>query len=325
MNAHKQEPLFQINSNNSDLINFEKNTSQNQINADLFNSSNINNTNSQNNVKNKFNFINKNNPNINSGNNAVNNNVNIATFNSTPHNLNPNNDLFSIGSNNANLLDIKSKEQIVDEKFKKITDNIEELYKNSNNFQHPNESSNGLNINGKPNRQNDLFNALNPQMSQNSNFVNINNPNINIQNSFYNFNQNQQMMPPNQYNMNHNNNFYFNGMNMGFNSIHGIGNSGCNNGYGANYAANTNNPYLYNNPNNKNTYQQQINYRNNNFNNGLLTANDIYLKKDEPSFNLNSNGSNGNNFQANSNLLNFNEVKKPKQNEDPFSNLISFK
>ncbi len=134
-------------------------------------------------------------------------------------------------------------------------------------------------------------------------------------------------MPPNQYNMSHNNHFYANGANLGYNNVHGIGNSGYNNGgYGTNYS-NVNNMFGYNNNTNMNNMNNNR-VINNNLNNGMLTANDIYMKKDENVYNMNFGQYNGNvrgNFNNdNSNLNNLTEIKL-KKTEDPFSNLISFK
>jgi len=211
--------------------------------------------------------------------------------------------------------------------MKKITDNIDELYKN------PiiNGSANyGLNGQNKPNKQNDLFNALNPQI--NNNMYSLNKtipqqPQVNIQNNYYNYGNQQ----PGQYNLSHNNQFYANGMNLGFNNVNGMGNSGFNSGYGANYPGNANmnmnqqiNFSKYNNNNNSGFSNGRGMNNANNFNNGFLTANDIYTKKDDLNLNYNGHFNGNNNLQATTNILEFSEIK-PKRNEDPFSNLISFK
>jgi len=209
-------------------------------------------------------------------------------------------------------MDIKSGDLIAEEKLKKITDNIDELYKNINSYNFNGSIgntnySNNNNINSK--NQNDLFNALNPQIAPKSNFVD----NSNIQNGYYNVNQNQQMIRPNQYNMSHNNQFYPN----------------ANSGYGQMYPNQAGFAGYYQNNilNNKTNFQQIKGYMNNinNRNTGLLTDNDVYLKKDDLLLNLNLGQSNNDGVHTtNANFINFNEGKHRK-NEDPFSNLISFK
>lgn len=279
--------------------------------------------------------------------NTNNNNYLNSLINTQNVSNNINNNFFNVNSNSSNgnvdLMDMKSGDKLVDEKLKKITDNIDELYKNPNeNFNTNGKGNNGLNVQNKSNKQNDLFNALNPQFNNpvNNNmhlqFKNMQQqqPQLNIQNNYYNYGNNQ----PGQFNLNHNNNnnqFYSSKVNMGFNNVHGIGSSGFNGGYGANYPPNVNmnmNQQMnFSNYNNNNSFKNNNNNGRimnniNNFNSGFLTANDIYARKDESTFNLNYNGhSNGNNnLQGNANILEFSETK-PKKNEDPFSNLISFK
>jgi hypothetical protein len=84
------------------------------------------------------------------------------------------------------------------------------------------------------------------------------------------------------------------------------------------YCANNN---YNNNLNNKNNSQQMYSYSNNR-DNRLLTANDIYLNGQ---YNLNFGQVNTPGANSSSvNFLDSNEAK-PRKNEDPFSNLISFK
>lgn len=122
---------------------------------------------------------------------------------------------------------------------------------------------------------------------------------MNIQNLHYNFSQNQQVIAPKQHNMSHNKHFYFNA-NLGYgNEYHNK--SGCfaNYDYNQNYKSNF----------------QPINGFINNRDNGFLTANYIYLKKQDLEFNLNL---------CYVKSLGVNEAK-PRIIDDPFSNLICFK
>lgn len=303
--------MFLINNtNNGNLISFDNQTDYNNNKQSATNNANSN-----------FNFLNNNN----NSQNMINSNSNNFPNNSFP-----------LNNASSDLMDMKSGDNIVEEKLKKITDNIEELYKNPNIYS----AGSGANAQNTSNKQNDLFNALNPQLNNSMNVKhNIGNINFmnnpqNLQqqqmNNFYNYGNNNQ---PNQNYLNNNNHFYGNGMNMGFNNVHGIGTSGFQGGYGANYTGypngiNYNQNHVFNG-------QQQMNYTNNNtrnmmannnYNNGVLTANDIYNKKDDSIYNLNYNGLNAgstNNF-SNTDFLGFSDAK-PKKSEDPFSNLISFK
>lgn len=321
----ESEPIYQINTNNKDLISFE--TDSAASNLEIWSNNNVN-TNFSNLFNNNNNDLNINNFNSSNNNSSKQSGFAFINKNNTTSNTNPSNsncEFFSVGNNN-NLMDLNSNDKIIDQKLKKITENIDELYKNPNQFNKSHGSS-CLNLNNpnKTNNQNDLFYALNPQ--HNLNYVNISQPNINIQNSYYNFNPNYSGSGVNsaagaQYNMNHNNKIFNGGMNMNYNGVHGLGNGGMNNsGYGANFPGN-----FGSKQNNAMNMKMPIgqNYANNfnrNFNNnGLLTTNDIYTKKDDPMYNLNLNQSHSNN--NNNNLFEFSEVK-PKGKEDPFSNLIN--
>ena len=182
---------------------------------------------------------------------------------------------FSVGNNN-DLMDLNSGETIIDERLKKITDNINNIY---------NSTQNNDNFNNQPKQNNqNLYNSMNPQ--GNFNNMNISQPNINIQTNLYNFNQ----IPNNTNNqINSTNNNFYNGMNMGYNTVHNIGNNGVNvSGYGSNYV---NPSYGYIQQQN-NPYSQNINYQKNLLNNnqqGFLSVNDVYNKKENNNTNLNFN------------------------------------
>ena len=274
----KEEILFQINLNNKiNLLNFDTEIENKEYN--------LKSTNEATKKQSNFNFINKKNITQNLDLNAVNSNQ----FNSL--------------ENNNDLMDVKSGDKIIDEKLKKITDNINDIYNNPQNYG---------NQNNKINNNQSLYNALNPQQNYNQFHGNQTNK-VQQQNGYLN-NFNHGNNQNNQYNMYQN---LKNNLNYGMN----LNNNGCNNmGYGGNYGnsfGNNQNVYI-NNMQNNNMYNYQMNFNNRNLNQGILTTNDIYVKKDETYQNF----KNQHNFNVSNHVDLHNNNKKKNNQEEQFANLF---